>query len=104
MPSGAAGACVIAKLFRLVAAELRERAVDKARLENVLGRRRDRQIAELPATIVLIEEFARMLRLCRVDGSGAGEAHGEILMCDGKCTGLPQRFRVLAVDLSAVLE
>src|SRR6516162_6993247 len=66
MPSGAAGACVIAKLFRLVAAELRERAVDKARLENVLGRRRDRQIAELPTHFDLPAEFARMSRLCRV--------------------------------------
>src|SRR5215475_14067407 len=47
MPSEAAGGCVIAKLFRLVAAELLERTVDEARLENVLGRRRDRQIAEL---------------------------------------------------------
>src|SRR5215831_7723879 len=47
MPSEAAGGCVIAKLFRLVAAELLERAVDEARLENVLGRRCDRQIAEL---------------------------------------------------------
>src|SRR5258708_13962876 len=46
MPSEAAGG-FISRLFRLVIAERRERALDEARLENVLRRRRDRQIAEL---------------------------------------------------------
>jgi len=63
MPSEAAGG-FISRLFRLVIAERRERAVDEARLENVLRRRRDRQIAELPAAVVLIRRFAHMPRLC----------------------------------------
>jgi len=37
MPSEAAGGCVIAKLFRLVTAELLERAVDEARLRTSLA-------------------------------------------------------------------
>src|SRR5262249_34925412 len=47
MPSEAAGGCVIAKLFRLVTAELLERAVDEARLQKVLCRRCGPEIAEV---------------------------------------------------------
>src|SRR6478752_5874401 len=47
MPSDDVGRVFIAGLFRLIGAELLERGVDKSRLENILGRRRDRQVAEL---------------------------------------------------------